>query len=180
MAHILMGVSGSAACFKAAALCSQLTREQHQVQVVLTPAAAQMVTPLQFSCLSGKAALCDEFDPQHPSGMDHIAFADEADVLVVVPATANTLGILAQGLALHLLGSLALAFDPSKPRLFAPAMHPRMWANPAVQRNVGVLVSDGWQMIGPEEGSTACGSVGLGRMAEVAAIFQAIANIQIS
>ncbi len=174
MANILLGVSGSAACFKAAALCSQLAQNQHQVQVVLTPAAAQMVTPLQFSCLSGKVALGDEFHPQHPSGMDHIAFADEADVLVVVPATANTIGVLAQGLAPNLLGSLALAFDSAKPRLFAPAMHPQMWAHPAVQRNVALLLEDGWQRIGPVEGATACGAVGDGRMAEVATIFQAI------
>jgi phosphopantothenoylcysteine decarboxylase/phosphopantothenate--cysteine ligase len=174
MASILLGVSGSAACFKAAALASALTKAGHKVQVVMTAAAVEFVGPLQFSCLTGSAALVDEFDAADPSGMDHISLARAADLMIIVPATANTLGILACGLAPNLLGSLALAFEASKPRLFVPAMNPEMWSNPAVQRNAATLLSDGWLQVGPAEGDTACGEVGSGRMVEVDQVQAAI------
>lgn len=174
MARILVGVSGSAACFKAAALCSQLSQAGHEVQAILTRSAAKLVTPLQFSCLTGRPALVDEFEPADPAGMDHISLAKDADLLVVVPATANTIGQLAQGLATDLLGSLALAYGHSRPRLFVPAMHPEMWHNPAVQRNLQTLLADGWQQVGPVVGGTACGEVGEGRMVEVEVVLAAI------
>jgi phosphopantothenoylcysteine decarboxylase/phosphopantothenate--cysteine ligase len=174
MASILLGVSGSAACFKAAALASALTKANHKVQVVMTAAAVEFVGPLQFSCLTGHAALVDEFDPADPSGMDHISLARAADLMIIVPATANTLGMLAGGLAPNLLGSLALAFEAQKPRLFVPAMNPEMWSNPAVQRNVATLLADGWRQVGPAKGDTACGEVGEGRMLEADEVLAAI------
>lgn len=174
MARILLGVSGSAACFKAAALCSQLTKEGHEVQAILTRSAAKLVTPLQFSCLSGKRALVDEFAPEDPAGMDHIALCREADLLVVMPASANTLGNLAHGLASDLLGSTALAFGSSRPRLVVPAMHPEMWQNPAVRRNMQLLQEDGWQCVGPTVGGTACGDFGEGRMVEPEVVLEAV------
>jgi len=174
VARILVAVSGSAACFKAAALCSQLSQAGHCVQVVLTSSAAKMVQPLQFSCLTGNPALVDEFDPADPAGMDHIALAKDADLLVVVPATANTIGNLAQGLAPNLLGSLALAYASQGPRLLVPAMHPGMWGNPAVQRNIATLLEDGWVQVGPVVGGTACGEFGEGRMVETEVILAAI------
>lgn len=174
MARVLVGVSGSAACFKAAALCSQLSQAGHEVQAILTRSAAKLVTPLQFSCLTGRPALVDEFEPADPAGMDHISLAKDAELLVIVPATANTIGHLAQGLAPDLLGSLALAYGHARPRLFVPAMHPGMWHNPAVQRNLQTLVADGWQQVGPVVGGTACGEVGEGRMVEVDVVLEAI------
>jgi len=174
VARILVGVSGSAACFKAAALCSQLSQAGHCVQVILTESAAEMVTPLQFSCLTGNPALVDEFEPADPAGMDHISLAKDADLLVVIPATANTIGNLALGLAPNLLGSFVLAFGTSGPRLVVPAMHPGMWGNPAVQRNVATLAADGWIQVGPTVGGTACGEVGEGRMVETDVIVAAI------
>jgi len=174
MTEILLGVSGSAACFKAAALASMLAKQGHGVTAVLSASACKLVTPLQFSCLTGRAALSDEWQPQDPAGMDHIQLARRADLVVLAPATADRIGQTAHGLASDLLGSCLLAFELEKPRLIAPAMNPDMWRNPAVQRNLTTLQADGWQFVGPESGLTACGEQGLGRMAEAEAIFAAI------
>lgn len=174
MSRLLVGVGASAACFKAVAACSALAKEGHSVQAVLTRNAARLVTPLQFSAVTGVRALCDEWDPAHPSGMDHISLAREADLLLVCPASAGLIGALANGLAEDLLGSLALAFGGSKPRLLAPAMNPEMWAHPAVRRNVATLAGDGWRLVGPADGPTACRESGPGRMAEPEAICAAV------
>ena len=133
-----------------------------------------MVTPLQFSCLTGRATLSDEWQPQDPAGMDHIQLARRADAVLLVPATADRLASIAHGLASDLLGSALLAVEVEKPRIAAPSMNPEMWRQPAVQRNVAQLQQDGWQLVGPVSGSTACGEQGLGRMAEPAEILQAV------
>ena len=99
MTRILLGVTGSAACFKAVALCSELVQSGHEVQPVLTRSASRLVTPLQFSCVAGCKALDDEWEPSDPAGMDHIVLAREADLLLVAPATADFLGQTAAGLA---------------------------------------------------------------------------------
>jgi len=178
MAKILLGVSASAACFKAAALASALSGKGHQVQVILTPSAAKLVTPLQFSCLTGRAALVSEWDGQgqDAAGMDHIGLARDAELLLLAPATANLLGQLAHGLAPHLLATLALAWEAEKPRLFAPAMNPAMWVQPAVQRNLATLLADGWQQLGPADGHTACGEDGAGRLLEVPELVAGVAQ----
>nr|MBC8329550.1 phosphopantothenate synthase [Planctomycetota bacterium] len=152
MSTILVGVSGSAACFKAVSVCSELTKRGHLVSTVLSPAAARLVRPLQFACVTGRPALSDEWQPADPGGMDHIALARIADLLVVVPATADRIGLLAHGLAPDLLGSLALAFEQDKPRLLVPAMNPEMWRHPAAGRNPPPLKNDGWRQLGPAEG----------------------------
>lgn len=174
MSEILVGVGASAACFKAVAACSALAQEGHGVQVVLTRNATRLVQPLQFSCVTGRRALSDEWEPQDPAGMDHVALARRADLLLICPATAHLVGALAHGLAEDLLGSLALALEARKPRLLAPAMNPEMWANPLVQRNVRILTEAGWRLIGPVSGATACGESGPGRMAEAAEIAAAV------
>jgi phosphopantothenoylcysteine synthetase/decarboxylase len=174
MSKILVGVSGSAACFKAVAVCSTLAQEGHEVTAVLTEAATGLVTPLQFACVTGNPALDHEWEPLDPAGMDHIAFARSADLFLVVPATADRMGLIAQGLAPDLLGSLALAFEVTKPRLIVPAMNPEMWANPAVQRNAQILKRDGWIFVGPVSGPTACGEEGFGRMVESADVLIAV------
>ncbi|KAA3609557.1 MAG: hypothetical protein DWQ01_09515 [Planctomycetota bacterium] len=177
MSRILVGVSGSAACFKAVSLCSALAQQGHQVQAVLTRAAARLVTPLQFSAVCGRKALHDEWQPADPGGMDHIALSRGADLLVVAPASADRIGLLAHGLAPDLLGSLALAFETHKPRLFAPAMNPQMWSHPAVSRNLALMQGDGWHCIGPATGVTACGEEGLGRMAEPEQILEQVLEV---
>ena len=176
MSSILVGVCGSAACFKAVAVCSELARRGHQVSAVLTPAATRLAQPLQFACVTGRPALSDEWKPADPGGMDHIALARAADLLVVVPATADRIGLLAHGLASDLLGSLALAFEQDKPRLLVPAMNPEMWRHPAVVRNALQLENDGWRQIGPAEGPTACGEEGPGRMVEPVEVVEAVLN----
>jgi phosphopantothenoylcysteine decarboxylase/phosphopantothenate--cysteine ligase len=174
MSGILFGVTGSAACFKAVAACSSLAQAGHRVQAVLTDSAARLVRPLQFSCVTGLEAAHDEWQPRDPAGMDHIAMARAADVMVVAPCSADRIGQLANGLAPDLLGSLALAFGTDKPRLLAPAMNPEMWAHPAVQRNLERLRLDGWQVVGPVSGGTACGEDGVGRMVEPAELVAAV------
>jgi len=174
VSRVLIGVGASAACFKAVAVCSALTKAGHEVQAVLTRHAAKLVTPLQFSAVTGVKALCDEWEPANPSGMDHISFARAADLLLVCPASAGLLGSLAHGLAGDLLGSLALAFGAGKPRLLVPAMNPTMWEHPAVRRNVETLRGDGWSLVGPEDGATACGESGPGRMSEPETVCAAV------
>ncbi|HEX9793800.1 MAG TPA: flavoprotein [Planctomycetota bacterium] len=180
MSEFLLGVGASAACYKAVALASGLVRRGHGVTAVLTPAATRLVAPLQFAAVTGRRALHDEWSPADPAGMDHIALARRADALLIVPATADLIGQLAQGLAPNLLLSLALALDAGKPCLFAPAMNPQMWAHPAVRRNVAQLEDDGWIRVGPVSGPTACGEDGEGRMCEpdaiVAAAVEAVAS----
>lgn len=177
MMEILLGVSASAACFKAAALASQLVKAGHGVTAVLSAGAARMVTPLQFSCLTGRVTLSDEWKPEDPAGMDHIQLARRADVALLVPATADRIGSVAHGLASDLLGSTLLAVEVEKPRLAAPSMNPEMWRQPAVQRNVVQLRQDGWRLLGPVAGSTACGEDGLGRMVEPEEILAAVAEL---
>ncbi len=174
MSEILVGVGASAACFKAVAVCSALAKEGHGVQAVLTRNATRLVQPLQFSCVTGRRALSDEWEPQDPAGMDHIALARRADLLLVCPASAHLIGALAHGLAEDLLGSLALALEVGKPRLLVPAMNPVMWTNPLVQRNAAILRESGWRIVGPATGATACGESGAGRMAEPEEILAAV------
>ncbi len=174
MAEVLLGVCGSAACFKAVALASALTQEGHGVQVIQTRAATRLVAPLQFRCVTGRPALTDEWNPADAGGMDHIRLARRAELFVVAPASAHTLARLAQGMGGDLLASTALAFDPARPRFFAPAMNPVMWAQAPVQRNVALLEGDGWRRLGPAEGPTACGEDGPGRMLEPEAILETL------
>ncbi|MCH2100886.1 MAG: hypothetical protein MK209_03080 [Planctomycetes bacterium] len=172
--EILLGVSASAACFKAAALASQLVKAGHGVTAVLSHSATKLVTPLQFSCLTSRPTFSDEWKPEDPAGMDHIQLARRADVVLLVPATADRIGSVAHGLAPDLLGSALLATEVEKLRFAAPSMNPDMWRQPAVQRNVAQIVADGWQLVGPVAGLTACGEDGLGRMAEVEDILAAV------
>lgn len=172
--EILLGVSASAACFKAAALASQLVKAGHGVTAVLSTGATRLVTPLQFSCLTGRPTLSDEWKPEDPAGMDHIQLARRADAVLLVPATADRIASVAHGLAGDLLGSTLLAVEVEKPRLAAPSMNPDMWRQPAVQRNVAQIQADGWKLVGPVAGPTACGEEGLGRMAEVEDILAAV------
>lgn len=176
MSRILVGVSASAACFKAVAVCSDLTRRGHEVRAVLSRGAVKLVTPIQFAAVTGQPALSDEWRPEDPAGMDHIALARWADALLLCPASGDRIGVIAQGLAPDLLGSLALAFEQDKPRFYAPAMNPVMWAHPAVQRNVAQLEVDGWRTIGPVSGATACGEAGEGRMSEADEIAEVVAQ----
>ncbi len=160
---ILVAVTGGVACFKAAALVSQLAQQGHEVQVIMTPAAQQFVGAATFTALTGKHVATDLFDSRWPLGA-HIELARDHDVLCVAPATANFIGKAANGISDDLLSTLYLCFTGTV--AIAPAMNCEMWDKPAVQRNVKQLRDDGVQIIDPGEGWLSCRAKGVGRMAE--------------
>jgi len=169
---VALGVTGSVAAFKAVEIARMLVQRGTHVLPVLTRSGARFVTPMTFTALCGEPARVDMWDDTFAGEM-HIAIASRADVVVVAPATADFLARIAQGRADDLLAALVLV--ARGPVLVAPAMHPRMWAHPATQRNVRTIEHDGRvQMVGPVVGPVANGEEGLGRMAEPEAIAQAI------
>lgn len=176
--RILLIIGGGIAAFKVPELIRLLRGQGAAVTPVLTAAGAQFVTPLTVSTLAGEAAHTDLFDLTHEAEIGHIQLSRAADLVVVVPATADLMAKMAAGLANDLASTLLLATD--KRVLIAPAMNVRMWDHPATQRNIATLRADGVLFAGPTEGDMACGEFGPGRMVEpamiVAAIGQALAT----
>lgn len=168
--NIVLGVTGSIAAHKAVDICSQLTKQGCDVHVVMTADAQRFVTALPFKTLSRHPVVTDLYDAEEGWKPTHIHLADEANLLLVAPATANTLAKFAHGLADDALSCLALALNPRAKMLFAPAMNGRMWAHPATQQNVATLTARGAAFIGPAEGMLSCGYEGIGRMVEVEAV----------
>ncbi len=162
MANILLGISGSIAAYKAADLASQLTKRGHQVTAVMTDGAAQFITALTLQTLTRRPVVTSVWDECDSSRPRHIELADEADLLLIAPATADVLARLAHGLASDALTSIALA--TLAPVLVAPAMNGKMWLHAATQANAAVLKSRQVQFIGPEAGMLACGYEGIGRL----------------
>jgi phosphopantothenoylcysteine decarboxylase/phosphopantothenate--cysteine ligase len=165
--NIVLGVTGSIAAYKAAELTSRLTKQGANVNVVMTADALRFITPLPFKTLSRHPVVSDLYDEEEGWKPTHIRLADEADLLLVAPATANTISKLAQGIADDALTCIALALNPKAKALVAPAMNGKMWLHPATQQNVSVLKSRGVEFIGPEEGMLSCGYEGLGRLWDV-------------
>ena len=168
--RITLGVTGGIAAYKAAELVRQLVKLGATVRVVMTEAATRFVTPVTFQALSGHPVYCDQWDARVANNMAHIELSREADIILIAPASADFLAKLAHGLADDLLSTLALARNC--PLLAAPAMNLQMWSNPATQRNVATLRSDGIALLGPASGDQACGEVGLGRMIEAEEIVE--------
>lgn len=166
--NIALGVTGCIAAYKAIEVMRGLQKSGASVQVILTRSAAQFVTPLTFEALSGRSVITDMFREEENREIQHIRLAQEIQLLVVAPATANILGKFAQGIADDFLSTLYLA-TPA-PILLAPAMNVEMWSHPAVQSNVAILRSRGHEFVDPEPGMLACGMEGEGRLAEVEAI----------
>lgn len=162
--RIVLGVSGSIACYKSADLASKLTQAGAQVDVILTQAATQFITPLTFQSVTGRRAYTDRDLWGDAAHVLHVGLAHNADLLVIAPATANTLTKLAHGAADDLLSVTALA--ATCPLLLAPAMDGGMFTHPATQANLRLLVERGALIIGPEEGHLASGLVARGRMSE--------------
>jgi phosphopantothenoylcysteine synthetase/decarboxylase len=162
--NIVLAVTGSIAAYKAAELASQLTKQNCDVHVVMTADALRFITPLAFKTLSRNPVITDLYDEEEGWKPTHIQLADEADLLLIAPATANTIAKLAVGLANDALGCIALALQPKGRVLIAPAMNGKMWLHPATQQNVSTLKSRGVEFIGPEEGLLSCGYEGLGRL----------------
>jgi len=173
--HIVLGLSGGVACYKAADFARELVKAGATVQVVMTDAAAQFITPVTMQALSGRPVYTSQWDARPNANMAHIDLSREADALVVAPASADFIAQLAQGRAGELLPLLCLARPiGSCPLLVAPAMNREMWAHPATQRNVATIVADGAVVFGPGDGEQACGETGDGRMLEAAELRDAL------
>jgi phosphopantothenoylcysteine decarboxylase/phosphopantothenate--cysteine ligase len=163
--HIVIGICGSIAAFKIAVLHKHL-RDHAEVTVAMTPSATQFVGPQTFLALTGNPVITSLFAPSHAKPK-HIDLADELDLLLIAPATANILAKAAVGIADEPVSTLIMSCLPQeKPIVFAPAMNTRMWQNPATLQNVKTLRERGYKFIDPDEGDLACGWQGEGRLAE--------------
>ena len=170
--NIVLGVTGSIAAHKAADLASLLTKAGCNVRVVLTADAQKFITPLPFKTLSRNPVVTDLYDEEEGWKPTHIRLADEADILLIAPATANCIAKLANGFADDALTCIALALNPKAKLLIAPAMNGKMWQHAATQQNVAVLKKRGAEFIGPEKGMLSCGYEGVGRLWPVEKIAQ--------
>lgn len=166
--RIVLGVTGSIACYKAADLASKLTQAGAEVNVILTHGASQFVTPLTFRSITHRPVVTDVFDPNSEMSIEHVALAEAADIVIIAPATAHTIAKLAQGMADDPLTTTVLA--TAAPVLVAPAMDANMYENAAVKANVETLKSRGMTFVGPERGRLASGLWGWGRLTEPATL----------
>ncbi|MBH1965335.1 MAG: bifunctional phosphopantothenoylcysteine decarboxylase/phosphopantothenate--cysteine ligase CoaBC [Comamonadaceae bacterium] len=165
--HIVLGLSGGAACFKAAVLCRSLIKAGATVQVVMTEAAERFMTSVTMQALSGRPVYTSQWDTRPDNGMAHINLSREADAILIAPASADFIAQLAQGRADELLSLLCLARPSERvPLLLAPSMNREMWAHRATQRNLSQIVEDGAHVLGVAHGDQACGEFGDGRMLE--------------
>ena len=179
--RITLGVTGGVAAYKSAELVRRLQTEGHTVQVVMTRAAREFITPLTFAALSGQKVITDLFtggdsgDANLESAIEHIAVAQRTDLLLVAPATADTLAKFARGLADDFLSTLYLA--STAPVVLAPAMNVNMWQHPATQENLAALRKRGVRIVEPDEGYLACGMTGPGRLAAQEEILKAVREV---
>jgi phosphopantothenoylcysteine decarboxylase/phosphopantothenate--cysteine ligase len=174
LAHrrVLLIVGGGIGAYKALELTRLLRKAGIEVQPILTRAGAQFVTPLSLAALAGREVRADLFSLADEAKMGHIELSRSAELILVVPATADLMAKAAHGLADDLASTTLLAAD--KPILMAPAMNVRMWLHPATRRNIQTLTADGVRFVGPDAGAMACGETGPGRLAEPAAILEAV------
>jgi len=174
--NVLLGVSGGVAAYKAVDLASKMTGLGANVQTVMTENACELVGPKSFEAVTCSRVFTDLWSSCEEYEIGHIALVDWADVIVVAPATANIIGKLANGICDELLSTVLCACW-NKQILIAPAMNQNMWNNPAVGWNVKTITEMGIATIGPVKGRLACGTEGVGRMAEVEDIIEAIKKI---
>lgn len=173
--HIVLGICGGIAAYKAADLTSKLQQAGALVDVVLTEHAAAFVQPLTFSSLSHRPVYTNLWEPTGEAAAQHIALGQQADLLVIAPATANTIARLAHGLADDMLTTIALA--TTAPLLIVPAMEHHMYYHPATQANLDLLTERGATVLPPDEGHLASGAVGMGRFPETPAVLAAIGSL---
>ncbi|WP_431275822.1 bifunctional phosphopantothenoylcysteine decarboxylase/phosphopantothenate--cysteine ligase CoaBC [Variovorax ureilyticus] len=173
--HIVLGLSGGIACYKSAELCRLLVKAGATVQVVMTEAAAQFITPVTMQALSGRPVHTSQWDAREANNMPHINLSREADAIVLAPASADFIARLVQGRADELLSLMCLARPMDRvPLLIAPAMNREMWSHPATQRNLRQVDADGARVLGVGNGWQACGETGDGRMLEPEQLFDEI------
>jgi len=169
---IVLGISGGIAAYKAADLASKLAQAGATVKVVMTWEATQLVQPLTFQALTGNPVVTDMFEPAPLSAITHVSLADEADIVVIVPATANVIAKMAAGIADDILTCTVLA--TKAPIVISPAMHHNMYVNPVTQENIGKLKARGFTVIPAVHGRLASGSIGYGRLPEIPEIMGVI------
>lgn len=171
--HILIGITGGIAAYKICTLIRDFKKVGAEVKVVCTPNAMNFVTKLTLQNLSQNEVYVDEFTPKNWKP-EHISISDWADIMLIAPASANTISKIAQGIADNLLTSIACAF--SKKIILAPAMNCHMWQNSAIQENLKLLQKRGFEILPPESGFLACGYIGRGRMCSLEKIFNSVAE----
>jgi len=171
--HIVLGLTGGIACYKAAELCRALIKQGASVQVVMTESATQFITAVTMQALSNRPVFVSQWDAREPNNMAHINLSREANAILVAPASADFMAKLLHGRADDLLSLMCLARPVSEvPLILAPAMNREMWVNPATQRNVAQLTQDGALVLDVGQGDQACGETGDGRMLEPEEIVQ--------
>ena len=173
--NIVLGVTGSIACYKAADLASKLTQLGAEVNVILSHGASNFITPLTFRSLTHRPVTTNMYDIESEMAVEHVGLAQQADLILVAPATANLIAKVAHGLADDALTSTILA--TSSPVAIAPAMETHMYTNPATQDNLRILIERGISILGPGEGRLASGSMGMGRLIDVPDIIDSIYSI---
>ena len=174
---ILLGVTGSIAAYKACELVRLFVKNSDEVTVVMTDAATRFVSPLSFQTLSRNPVFVDQFAPPVSWKPEHISLAEAADLVVVAPATANTIAKMRYGIADNLLSAVLLA--TRAPIVVAPAMNTGMWESAVTQENIAALAARGVVVVEPDDGELACGVKGKGRMMESEAILNAIAGMEV-
>ncbi|MDM0016378.1 bifunctional phosphopantothenoylcysteine decarboxylase/phosphopantothenate--cysteine ligase CoaBC [Variovorax saccharolyticus] len=173
--HIVLGLTGGIACYKSAELCRLLVKAGATVQVVMTEAAEQFITPVTMQALSGRPVYGSQWDAREPNNMPHINLSREADAILLAPASADFIARLVQGRSDELLSLLCLARPAERvPLLIAPAMNREMWIHPATQRNLRQVDADGARVLGVGNGWQACGETGDGRMLEAQQLLEEV------
>lgn len=172
---IVLGVTGSVAAYKAVDLASQLTKAGARVEVIMTDAAMEFVTPLTFRNITGRPVVTSMFDLASEYSVEHVALADAADIVVIAPATANTIAKLATGMADTMLTCTVLA--TKEPVVIAPAMDANMWDNPVTQNNIAKLKARKFIIVGPESGRLASSKIGMGRFIDVSQIMDTVSQV---
>lgn len=175
--EVLLCVTGGIAAYKSADLTSKLVQRGAGVSVAMTEAARQFVGPLTFQSLSRRSVFTSMWQATEDFQSGHISLTESADLMIVAPATADILAKMAGGIADDLVSTMALAAHGACEILIAPAMNTRMWSAPATVENIATLTGRGVHVVGPAEGNLACGTVGIGRMAEPGDILAAAAEI---
>ena len=173
---IVLAITGGIAAYKSALLARLLVKEGFEVRVIMTQGAQQFITPLTLQALTGNEVHTELLDTHAELGMGHIELAKWADLVLIAPASANTLARLAMGMADDLLATVCLA--TTAPVMVAPAMNQQMWAHPAVQLNVQTLSDMGYEMVEPDSGVQACGDVGAGRLPEPEILLRRLLNFK--
>ncbi|KAF1015404.1 MAG: bifunctional phosphopantothenoylcysteine decarboxylase/phosphopantothenate--cysteine ligase CoaBC [Burkholderia sp.] len=172
--HLVVGLTGGIACYKIAELTRLLIKAGATVQIVMTEAATQFITPVTMQALSGRPVYTSQWDTRVDNNMTHIDLSRAADAILIAPASTDFIAKLAHGFADNLLSTLCIA--RGCPLLVVPAMNRQMWENLITQRNVAQLRADGISVLGPDAGAQACGEVGDGRMLEPVAIYEAVVS----